>query len=110
MKCVGELYGGANVLLVGLWDYFSGGVDGRCYCLSGSSMVSLLYRKTVLDGSLGNEDVGIRRAHVEHPRDLHVSRACPYMTGQFSGQYSHMTVQPSTPPQLSVGCKKLSTF
>lgn len=70
MKCVGELYSGGDVLLVGLWDYFSGGVDGRCYCLSGSSMVSLLYRKTVLDGSLGNEDVGIRRAHVVHPRDF----------------------------------------
>jgi hypothetical protein len=107
MKCVGELYGGGNVRLVELWDYFSG---GRCHCLSGSSMVSLLYRKTVLDGSLDNEDVGIRRAHADDPRNLHVLRTCPYMTGQFSGQCSHMTVQPSTPPLLLLGCKKLSTF
>lgn len=66
-------------------------------------MVSLLYRKTVPDGSLDNEDVGIRRAHAEEPRNLNVLRACPYMTGQFSGQCSHMTVQPSTPPLLVLG-------
>lgn len=29
MKCVGELYGGGNVRLVDLREYFSGGVDGR---------------------------------------------------------------------------------